>query len=49
MFKLSEGERDRELAFWEKAVTVYPIDRRVNLIPDRFGSQNLFRLGLEVS
>ena len=36
-FKLSGGERDRELAFWERGVTVYPIDRWVNLMPDRFG------------
>ena len=49
MFKLSGGERDRELAFWERGVTVYPIDRWVNLMPDRFGSQNLLRLGLGVS
>ena len=39
MFKLSGGERDRELAFWERGVTVYPIDRWVNLMPDRFGNR----------
>ena len=40
------GERDRELDLWGKRVTVYPIDRWVNLMPGRFESQNLLRLGL---
>jgi len=32
-----------------EGVTVYPIDRWVNLMPDRFGSQNLLWLGPRVS
>ena len=30
-------------------MTVYPIDRWVNLMPDRFGGQNLVWLGPRVS
>ena len=43
------GERDRELAFGRERVTVYPIERWVNLMPCRFGSQNRLRLDLGVS
>ena len=40
------GERDRELDLWKRGETVYPIERWVNLMPCRFESQNLLRLGL---
>jgi len=49
LLKLSGGERDKELAFGRERVTVYPIERWVNLMPCRFGSQNRLRLDLGVS